>query len=65
MKVNDILKITESGTVIQIYDSKTAEIVADSVGAGSMLHHFGDREVIALNTTEADDYGIHFELVVR
>lgn len=65
MKVNDILKITESSTVIQIYDSKTAEIVADSVKAGSMLHHFGDREVISLNTAEADDFGINFELVVR
>lgn len=66
MKVRDILNITENGTVVQIYDSKTEEIVIGMTGRESFVFepHL-DRVVLALNTAEADDFGIHFELVVR
>lgn len=66
MKVRDILRITENGTVVQIYDSKTEEIVIGMTGRESFVFepHL-DRVVLALNTAEADDFGIHFELVVE
>lgn len=66
MKVRDILRITENGTIVQIYDSKTEEIVIGMTGRESFVFepHL-DRVVLALNTAEADDFGIHFELVVE
>lgn len=66
MKVRDILSITENGTVISIYDSKTEEVVIGMTGRESFVFepHL-DRAVLALNTGIADDYGINFELVVE
>ena len=63
MKVNDIIRITEAGTVISITDSVNGELLAQArLGVHTQFAPYLDREVVSLNTSADDD---DFELVIR
>lgn len=63
MKVNDIIRITEAGTVVSITDSASGELLAqDRLGVHTKLAPYLDREVVSINTSADDD---DFELVIR
>lgn len=67
MKVQDIVKITENGTVITLTDSTECEVLQQVVvgvhtKCKSFWDEFGDKEVVSIITSAGDD---DFELVTR
>ena len=63
MKVQDIVKITEAGTVISITNHVDGELLAQArLGVHTQLAPYLNREVVYINTSADDD---DFELVIK